>query len=78
MEIRHFGKVQEIVPVPSLVELQAKSYDAFFDVPGDASKRGEEGLNGLLAEFFPIEGYDGKIKVSYHGYSFSPPQHDEA
>jgi DNA-directed RNA polymerase subunit beta len=77
MEIRHFGKVQEVVPVPSLVELQAKSYDAFFDVPGDASKRGDEGLNGLLAEFFPIEGYDGKIKISYHGYSFSPPQHDE-
>ncbi|TVR45566.1 MAG: DNA-directed RNA polymerase subunit beta [Planctomycetota bacterium] len=77
MEIRHFGKVREIVPVPSLVELQAKSYDTFFDIEGDPSRRGNEGLNGLLAEFFPVEGFDGKIKVSYHGYSFSPPQHDE-
>ena len=31
MEVRYFGKVQEIVPVPSLTDLQANSYDSFLD-----------------------------------------------
>ena len=31
MEVRNFGKLQEIVPVPSLTDLQAHSYDSFID-----------------------------------------------
>src|SRR3954471_6194723 len=76
MEIRHFGKTKEIIPVPSLVNLQSRSYDEFLDSDAAADKRNElKGLEAIFREFFPITGYDDQIKVSYHGYVFSPPQH---
>jgi len=76
MEVRDYGKIREIVPVPSLVELQASSYDSFLDADTAPDKRSaKEGLEALLQEFFPVAGYDNKVTVTYHGYSFSPPQH---
>jgi DNA-directed RNA polymerase subunit beta len=78
MEVRHFGKVRDIVPVPSLTDLQANSYDSFLDAQTPLEERAEEGLEAIFREFFPVAGYDGKVEVSYHGYSFSLPQHDMA
>ena len=76
MEIRHFGKTKDIIPVPSLVNLQSKSYDQFLDSEIAADKRDPaKGLEAILREFFPITGYDDQVQVSYHGYVFSPPQH---
>jgi len=76
MEIRHFGKTKEIVPVPSLVHLQSKSYDEFLDSEAEPDKRdGAKGLEAILREFFPITGYDDQVQVTYHGYEFSPYQH---
>jgi DNA-directed RNA polymerase subunit beta len=76
MEIRHFGKTKDIIPVPSLVNLQSKSYDQFLDSEVAADKRDPaKGLESILREFFPITGYDDQVQVSYHGYVFSPPQH---
>ena len=76
MEIRHFGKTKDIIPVPSLVNLQSKSYDEFLDSEIAADKRDPaKGLEAILREFFPITGYDDQVQVSYHGYVFSPPQH---
>ena len=76
-EIRNFGKIKEIVPVPSLVDLQAASYDSFIGFHVSPEERNEnEGLEAILREFFPVTGFDDKISVSYHGYSFSPPQHN--
>ena len=28
----------------------------------------------VFREFFPIQGYDGRVEVTYHGYGFSLPQ----
>ncbi|HYE08354.1 MAG TPA: DNA-directed RNA polymerase subunit beta [Planctomycetota bacterium] len=76
MEIRHFGKTKEVIPVPSLVNLQSRSYDEFLDSEAAPDKRTvTKGLEAIFQEFFPITGYDDQIKVSYHGYLFSPPQH---
>ena len=78
MEVRKFGKVNEIVPVPSLTELQARSYDSFLAAEVAAEDRDpDSGLEAILREFFPISGYDNKVEVSYHGYGFALPQHNE-
>ncbi len=78
-QVKYFGKVEEIVPIPSLVQLQASSYDGFLDEETPWDQRNENnGLEAILSEFFPITAFDDKLTVSYHGYSFSPPQHDVA
>ncbi|GDY14121.1 DNA-directed RNA polymerase subunit beta [Planctomycetota bacterium] len=74
--IRHFGKTREVIPVPSLVNLQSRSYDEFLDSDAQPDQRPQhKGLEAIFREFFPITGYEDQVKVSYHGYLFSPPQH---
>ncbi len=76
MQIRKFGKTREVVPVPSLVNLQSRSYDEFLDAEAAPEVRdGKKGLEGIFREFFPITGLDDKIQVTYHGYEFTLPQH---
>jgi DNA-directed RNA polymerase subunit beta len=77
MQIRSFGTSKEVVPVPSLVNLQSKSYDEFLDAEAAPESRNpNRGLEAIFKEFFPITGYDDQIVVSYHGYLFTPPQHN--
>jgi DNA-directed RNA polymerase subunit beta len=76
MQIRKFGKTREVVPVPSLVNLQSRSYDEFLDAEAPAEVRNhKKGLESIYREFFPITGLDDKIQVTYHGYVFTQPQH---
>ena len=77
MQIRNFGTTKEVIPVPSLVNLQSKSYDEFLDTEAAPDKRNlVKGLESIFREFFPITGYDDQIAVSYHGYLFTQPQHN--
>ena len=76
MEIRHFGNTQDVIPVPSLVNLQKKSYLEFLDAGAESDQRDpNKGLEAILREFFPITGFDDQVQVTYHGYEFSNPQH---
>jgi DNA-directed RNA polymerase subunit beta len=76
-EVRRFGQLKDIIPIPSLVQLQANSYERFVDFDGQLEERaGNQPLNELFAEFFPIQGIDNKVEVTYHGYSYGLPQHD--
>lgn len=76
MQIRHFGTTKEVIPVPSLVNLQSKSYDEFLDAEAAPDQRqAHKGLEAIFKEFFPVTGYEDQIQVSYHGYVFTQPQH---
>ena len=78
MQIRNFGRTLEVIPVPSLTNLQARSYDEFLDTETAPDKRSAaKGIEAIYREFFPITGYDDQVVVSYHGYVFTPPQHNE-
>jgi len=77
MQIRSFGNTKEVIPVPSLVNLQSKSYDEFLETEAAPDARVKtKGLEAIFQEFFPVTGYDDQIVVSYHGYLFTPPQHN--
>jgi len=77
MQIRSFGNTKEVIPVPSLVNLQSKSYDEFLETEAAPDARIKtKGLEAIFQEFFPVTGYDDQIVVSYHGYLFTPPQHN--
>ncbi|MCS6970170.1 MAG: DNA-directed RNA polymerase subunit beta [Planctomycetota bacterium] len=76
MQIRKFGKTREVIPVPNLVNLQNRSYDEFVDADTPPDRRDpRKGLEAIFREFFPIVSADEKVRVTYHGYSFSKPQH---
>ena len=63
MDIKRFGKVTEVMPPPTLMEIQTKSFSSFLqaDVPFD--EREEHGLERILREIFPIESYEGRVRL---------------
>ncbi len=55
MEIKRFGRIREVIPLPPLTEVQVQSYQRALqaDVPPHA--REEVGLQAAFKEIFPIE-----------------------
>ena len=74
--IRDFGKRQDGLRIPDLVRVQRDAYDRFLQLEIDPDKRSSDfGLEGLLSEVFPIESYDGSMRLEYVNYSIDEPRY---
>jgi len=71
-----FSKLGDAIPVPDLVRVQRASYDRFLQKNIDPKERNTLlGLEALLREVFPIESYDGSMKLEYLRYSLEEPRY---
>jgi len=73
---RNFGRFGDAVEVPSLTDVQTRSYDRFLQLDIPADRRTATGLEGVLKEIFPIESYDKKISLDYVKYELGKPRYD--
>src|SRR6266481_2015828 len=74
-EVRDFAKRGDALPIPNLIEVQQVSYQRFLQKEVEAAKRKGEGLVSLLREVFPIESYDGNLRLEYISYDLSEPRY---
>jgi DNA-directed RNA polymerase subunit beta len=74
-QVRGFGRYPEIIDVPNLVEIQTKAYHDFLQVDVAQANRGNQGLEALLREVFPIYSYDKTMCLEYVGYELSKPRY---
>src|SRR4051794_23089811 len=70
-EPRDFSKRGDALPIPNLIDVQIESYQRFLQKEVPADKRKDEGLEALLREDFPIESYDGNLRLEYVSYDLS-------
>ena len=70
-EVRDFSKRGEALPIPNLIRIQIESYQRFLQKDVDPAKRKNEGLEALLREVFPIESYDGNLRLEYISYGLT-------
>src|ERR1700677_2115572 len=70
-EPRDFSKRGDTLPIPNLIAVQIESYQRFLQKDVEISKRKNEGLEALLREVFPIESYDGNLRLEYISYELS-------
>src|SRR5438477_9563514 len=70
-EVRDFSKRGDALPIPNLIDVQIESYQRFLQQETEATKRKNEGLESLLREVFPIESYDGNLRLEYISYDLS-------
>src|ERR1700726_2627591 len=75
-QTRNFGQFGDAVEVPSLTDVQTKSYDRFLQLDVLPEKREPTGLEGVLREIFPIESYDKSISLDYIKYELGKPRYD--
>jgi DNA-directed RNA polymerase subunit beta len=73
---RNFGRFGDAAPVPSLTDVQTRSYDRFLQLDIPSNKRQAVGLEGVLQEIFPIESYDKKNSLDYVKYELGKPRYD--
>src|ERR1700684_2836145 len=74
-EVRDFSKRGDALPIPNLIDVQIESYQRFLQKEIDPAKRKDEGLQALLREVFPIESYDGNLRLGYNRYELSEPRY---
>ena len=72
--VRNFGRFGDTIDVPSLTDIQTKSYDRFIQLDVHPEKRDASGLEGVLKEIFPIESYDKTIRLQYLRYELGKPR----
>ena len=73
--VRRFGKIQDAVKIPDLVEILRRSYKRFLQEDEAPTKRKCIGLEALFSEIFPIESYDKKMRLEYLHYELERPRY---
>jgi len=64
---RSFGKIEDIVPVPNLIEIQSSSFNDFVQLDYLPEERELIGLEKVLRDIFPID-YEDKLSLEYVSY----------
>ncbi|GJM22204.1 MAG: DNA-directed RNA polymerase subunit beta [Planctomycetota bacterium] len=75
MNVRHFGQFRSPLAVPSLTDIQIKSFTDFLQSDVPFNRRLESGLEAILAETFPIYSYDKTVSLEYVGYELGRPRY---
>jgi DNA-directed RNA polymerase subunit beta len=74
--VRDFSKRGDAIPVPDLVKVQQESYERFVQLERAYDTReATVGLEALLREVFPIESYDGTMRLEYQYYKLDEPRY---
>jgi len=73
--VRDFSKRGDAIPVPPLTQVQGHAYERLIQRNIEPLKRDNIGLEALLREVFPIEAYDGSMRVEYLYYKLDEPRY---
>lgn len=74
---KNFGKIDKVLSIPNLIEMQRHSYQRFLqkDVAPDA--REEVGLQGAFRSVFPISDFAGTCSLDFVKYNFESVKYSE-
>jgi DNA-directed RNA polymerase subunit beta len=77
--IRHsFGKIERVIELANLIDIQKKSYDKFLQATVPPHEREDVGLQGVFRSVFPIRDFNGTSELVFVGYTLERPKYDVA
>ena len=71
-----FGKIENTIDVPNLVDIQKISFDKFLQLGRASEERSITGLQEVFNSVFPIKDYAGKSELHYVDYYLDNPKYD--
>ena len=75
--VRHsFAKIQRIIEIPNLIDIQKRSYDKFLQSNVPPHERVDIGLQGVFRSVFPIRDFNGTSELVFVGYTLERPKYD--
>src|SRR3954451_9142407 len=72
----NLGRVESIVEIPNLIDIQKSSYDKFLQTDVSPRERKEIGLEEVFRSVFPIKDFDGTSELVYVSYNLEKPKYD--
>ncbi|HOR32918.1 MAG TPA: DNA-directed RNA polymerase subunit beta, partial [Syntrophales bacterium] len=73
---KNFGRIQKIIDVPNLIDIQMKSYEKFLQKDTQPEKRNGFGLQGAFKSIFPISDFSGKCSLEFVSYKIGESRYD--
>ncbi len=73
---RSYAKIDEISPIPNLIEMQMNSYRDFLQASASSDKRPNIGLQGVFKSVFPIRDFNNTASLEFVHYHLDKPKYD--
>src|SRR6188508_909924 len=72
----NLGRVDPIVDIPNLIDIQKSSYDKFLQSTIPQNDRQETGLQAVFRSVFPIKDFNGTSELVFVSYNLEKPKYD--
>ncbi len=73
---KNFGKIDAVVEMPNLIEVQTNSYKQFLQWGVPVSQREDIGLQSVFKSVFPIHDFAGRGDLEFVKYELDAPKFD--
>jgi DNA-directed RNA polymerase subunit beta len=70
-----FGKLSRPMPMPNLLDVQVKAFEALLQPDATAEDRRDVGLERVFNEIFPISDVNEKLSLEFVNYSLGEPKY---
>jgi DNA-directed RNA polymerase subunit beta len=74
---RNFGKIEKIIDIPDLIEIQKQSYERFLQRDVSLEGRKDVGLQGAFKSVFPITDFSGSSSLEFVKYTIDRAKYEE-
>jgi len=73
---KSFGRINEVAPMPNLIEVQKSSYDSFLQMNVPPEMRAQLGLQEVFKSVFPIKDFSERAQLEFVRYELEIPKYD--
>jgi DNA-directed RNA polymerase subunit beta len=73
---KNFGKIERVVEISNLIEMQKESYHRFLQKDLEPGARSDYGLQGVFKSVFPIRDFSGVCSLEFVDYGLGDPKYD--
>jgi DNA-directed RNA polymerase subunit beta len=73
---KSFSKIEKIIELPNLIDIQRKSYETFLQKDAPLEEREDVGLQGVFKSVFPIQDFNETASLEFVGYALGEPKYD--
>jgi len=73
---KSFAKIQKIIDIPNLINIQKQSYEKFLQADIAPDKREDVGLQGVFKSVFPIKDFNETSSLEFVSYHLEKAKYD--
>lgn len=75
---KDYSKIQSIISIPHLIDIQQKSYKKFLQLDVEPEKRKNAGLQAIFNSIFPITDFNNTCSLEFIRFDLDKPKYDVA